>query len=95
MADLAEKIDKQLAYQRTLYGTRRKAMDLFVSTDNLTAYLANQMRAEPDRLRVKVKVELERRADAGELIRWTERYGQSYRADRADHYFLKGDAASD
>jgi len=46
------------------------------------------MRAEAARLRPQVKAELERRADAGEVRRWSDVHGPSLRADRADHYFL-------
>lgn len=88
MSALSEKIDKQFTYQQTLFATSADSMDLFVSVDHLTAYLAEQMRAEPRRLRPQIKAELERRADEGQVRRWLEVHGSSLREDRQDHYFL-------
>ncbi|WP_203823049.1 hypothetical protein [Paractinoplanes ferrugineus] len=88
MSTLADKLDKQFDYQRTLYATSGDAADLFVEVDYLTAYFAQQTRQEPARLRRQVKVELERRADAGEVRRWLDVHGSSLRADRVDHYFI-------
>lgn len=85
---LGEKCQKQFAYQRTRHATTHDPMDLFVSVDHLAAYLAVQTRAELRTVRPKVKAELERRADLGEVRRWADVHGPSLRADRADHYFL-------
>ena len=92
MADLSAKIDKQFVYQLTRYQTSGKPMDLFVSVDRLAGHLAAGLRANPTYVRAWVKRELERRAEEGQIVRWSERYGKSYRADRADHYFLREDA---
>lgn len=88
MSGVLEKMDKQFHYQQTLFATTSNLDDLFVSVEHLSAYLAQQMRAEPRITRRQVKVELERLADAGKIRRWTEVYGQSLRPDRDDHYFL-------
>ena len=88
MSTLAEKMDKQFEYQRTLHATSADPMDLFVSVDHLATFLAGQMRAEPARTRSQVKAELERRADAGQVRRWVDVHGRSSRPDRVDHYFL-------
>lgn len=91
MSTLAEKIDKQVEYQRTRHATSGDPMDLFVSADHLAAYLAEQTRADLRTVRRQVKAELERRADAGGIRRWLDAYGHSLRADRVDHYFLLAD----
>jgi hypothetical protein len=91
MADVPEKMAKQFEYQRTLFATSRDPMDLFVSVDRLAEYLAEQMRADLRGVRFKVKHELERMADAGEIRRWEQLHGVSHRSDRIDHYFLWAD----
>ena len=88
MSTVPQKMDKQFDYQRTCYATSADPMDLFVSVDHLAAYLAAQMRGDQNRMRREVKAELERRAEAGQVRRWVEVYGQSLRQDRVDHYFL-------
>lgn len=88
MSTLAEKVDKQFAYQRTLHTTTGLVSELFVEVDYLAAYLAQQTRQGLPRLRRLVKAELERRVETGEVRRWTDVCGQSSRADRIDHYFL-------
>ncbi|WP_045740772.1 hypothetical protein [Actinoplanes rectilineatus] len=88
MSSLAYRLDKQFVYQRTIHATSGDPQDLAVTVDHLTDLIAAQTRQDPDRVRRHVKVELERRADTGELLRWADVFGASLRADRADHYFL-------
>jgi hypothetical protein len=88
VSTLAEKIDKQFVYQRTVYATSGNQMDLFVSVNRLTALIAVQTRGDVRVIRPRVKAELERRANAGEIRRWLDVHGPSARADRADHYYL-------
>ncbi|MEU4558403.1 hypothetical protein AB0F72_08435 [Actinoplanes sp. NPDC023936] len=88
MSTVPQKMDKQFDYQRVRHVTSGDPMDLFVSVDDLAAYLAAQMRADLKTVRRQVKAELERRADAGMVQRWLDVHGQSLRPDRADHYFL-------
>jgi hypothetical protein len=91
VSTVPEKMSKQFEYQRTRFATSGDPMDLFVSVDQLAEYLAEQMRAELRGVRFKVKHELERMADAGEVRRWEAVYGTSHRSDRIDHYFLWAD----
>lgn len=65
MSTLQQKMNKQFEYQRTLFNTSTNPMDLFVSVDDLTTYLAEQTRADQNYVRRKVKSELEYRAEAG------------------------------
>jgi FMN phosphatase YigB (HAD superfamily) len=88
MATTAQKMRKQFDYQHTLYATSSNLMDLFVSTDDLANYLAEQMRADVRRIRPQVKAELERMVKADLAARWEQVNGRSSRSDRQDHYFL-------
>jgi hypothetical protein len=88
MSTLPEKIDKQFAWQRTRYATSGDLMDPFVTVAHLAEYFATQMRDDPVWVGRRVKDELERRANAGEIRRWVDVHGPSLRRDRDDHYFI-------
>lgn len=88
MSTLPEKLTKQFTYQRTVYATSGDLMDLFVSVNHLTDLLVAQTRGDAKVMRRQVKTELERLADQGEIRRWLDVHGRSYRQDRADHYYL-------